>query len=162
MPRALPPPDELLELLRTHPTRLAEVADGVTAKQLRRSRTPDEWSPVEILAHLRSCGDMWGGAIETILAEDHPTIRAINPRTWIDSTDYRELEWAPSFRAYRTQRRKLLRILESLPPKRWERAATVIGAGKPLELSVHRYADRLAVHERAHVKQIAAILGPSR
>ncbi len=36
---------------------------------------------------------------------------------------------------------------------------TVTGAGKPLELTVHRYAERLAIHERAHVKQIEHIIG---
>jgi hypothetical protein len=29
------------------------------------------------------------------------------------------------------------------------------GAGKPTVLTVHTYAERLARHERAHVKQIA-------
>ena len=31
---------------------------------------------------------MWGGSISTMLGEEHPTIRAINPRTWIHETDY--------------------------------------------------------------------------
>ena len=37
---------------------------------------------------LRSCDDMWGGSISTMPGEELPTIRAINPRTWIHETDY--------------------------------------------------------------------------
>jgi hypothetical protein len=45
-----------------------------------------------------------------------------------------------------------------LHPKDWTRAATVRGAGAPLESTVHDYATRLARHERTHVKQIERIL----
>ncbi|HYJ61765.1 MAG TPA: DinB family protein [Actinomycetota bacterium] len=163
MPKPLPPVDELLDLLRTHPVRLAELTDGLPERRLRTPPARDEWSAVEILAHLRSCSDMWGRAIEEILAGDHPTIRAINPRTWVEETDYREQAFAPSFHSFTRQRTELLRTLDSLASEDWERAATVTGAGKPLELTVHRYADRLAIHERAHVTQIARIVGaPTR
>jgi len=36
---------------------------------------------------------MWGTYMATIVAEDRPTIRAINPTTWIKSTNYPELEF---------------------------------------------------------------------
>ena len=110
---------------------------------------------------MRACGDMWGDAIASILTEDHPTIRAVNPRTWIESTNYRELDFAPSFRAYTRQRRELLGLLEPLTAKQWTRSARVTGAGPVLELTVHRYAERLAIHERAHVKQIIRAVGKS-
>jgi hypothetical protein len=54
-----------------------------------RSRDRGEWSVNDILAHLRSCGDdLWGKYMATILAEDHPKIRAMNPTTWIKLTHY--------------------------------------------------------------------------
>ena len=93
----------------------------------------------------------------TILAEDRPTIRAVNPRAWIKQTDYPALEFAPSLRAFTTQRAALLAILEPLPPEGWARTATVTGAGSPLQKTVLDYADRLARHEQPHVKQIGRI-----
>jgi hypothetical protein len=110
------------------------------------------------VAHLRSCADMWGKAIGTILAEDHPTMRAINPTTWIKQTDYPELEFRRSLRAYTAQRARLLAVLQPLPPKAWSRSATVTGAGKPLQRTVLSYAEWLANHERSHVKQIARLV----
>jgi len=151
------PADELLTLLRDHPRRVAEATRGVAAAELQTA--PDgEWSAVEVLAHMRSCGDMWGGAIESILAAEHPTIKAINPRRWIESTNYRDLTFKRSFHVYETQRKRLIATLEGLRPKEWGRGATVTGAGKPLELTVHSYVQRLAVHERAHVKQIERLV----
>jgi hypothetical protein len=41
-----------------------------------------------------------GKYIATIIAEDRPAIRAINPTTWIKSTNYPELDFAPSLRLY--------------------------------------------------------------
>jgi hypothetical protein len=45
-------------------------------------------------------------------------------------------------------------VLESLTPDAWERTATVTGAGRVLERSVHAYAERLATHERPHLAEI--------
>jgi hypothetical protein len=105
---------------------------------------------------------MWGNAIITILTADKPTIKAINPTTWIKQTDYPELEFLPSFRAFAAQRADLLALLEPLPPEGWLRTATVTGAGKPLERTVLSYAQRLARHERPHIKQIERMLARFR
>jgi hypothetical protein len=146
---------QILAVGRETPVRLRRLTSGLTESQLRASPAPGEWSVTEILAHLRSCADVWGDAIEKIVVTDHPTIRAVNPTTWIDSTDYRQLEFARSLRAFTKQRDHFLSLLEQLPNSAWSRRATVLGAGKPLEWSVHFYADRLARHERVHWRQVA-------
>jgi hypothetical protein len=101
---------------------------------------------------------MWGKYIATIVAEDRPTIRAMNPTTWIKSTNYPELEFALSLRAFTKQRAELLALLRPLPKAGWSRSATVTGAGRPRERTVLDYARWLANHERSHVKQIARIV----
>lgn len=155
MPRRAMTVEQVLSILRETPERLGELTGGITESQLRASPAPDEWSVTEILAHLRSCADMWGDAIEKIVLTDHPTIRAVNPTTWIKSTDYRELDFSPSLQAFTKQRQHLLQLLGQLPSDGWSRTATVLGGGKPLELTVHSYAARLARHERTHWRQLA-------
>lgn len=150
--------EQVLSVLETTPPRLATLTDGLESTQLHAALSPGEWSANDVLAHLRACADMWGGSIVTIIAEDRPTIRAVNPRNWIDKTDYPELEFRLSLHAYTTQRADLLAILKPLPREGWSRTATVTGAGKPLERTVLDYAQRLARHERPHVKQIAHIV----
>lgn len=122
----------------------------------------DEWSLNEVLAHLRACADVWGGCIATMIAEDGPTLRAVNPRMWITRTDYPALEFRPSLQAFATQRAELLAILEPLPPDGWTRGATVTGAGRPLERTVLSYARWLARHERSHVKHIERVVNAPR
>ena len=148
---------ELLHMLSAGPERIAQATAGLSPKQVQNAPMPGDWSINEILAHLRSCADMWGSSIATILADDHPTIRAINPRAWINKTDYRDQPFQRSLEAFTVQRNELLAVLESLPSTAWERAATVKGAGKPLELTVGSYVERLAVHERSHLNAIERI-----
>lgn len=149
--------EEILARLREEPARIAALTGGLTSEQLRAAPAPGGWSAAEVLAHLRACADIWGGAIGRILAEDHPTIRAIDPRAWVEQTDYRELEFWPSLEAFARQRDDLLATIEHLPLESWSRAATVTGAGRPLQRTVHSYAQRLARHERPHVRQIGRI-----
>lgn len=157
MPDTLLTIEEVLTLLTATPRRIAALSDGLSPAQLRATPNLDEWSANEVLAHLRSCADVWGRCIATMLNEDTPTIRAINPRAWIKKTDYRELEFQSSLRAFASQRADLLALLQPLPHEAWSRSATVKGAGKPLEKTVLDYTDRLARHERVHLKQIAHI-----
>ena len=95
---------------------------------------------------------------ERVGCDDRPTLRAVNPTTWINKTDDLEQEFQPSLRAFATQRTDLLAVLEPLTPADWSRAATVTGAGKVLERTVLSYAQWLACHERPHVKQIERIV----
>jgi len=57
------------------------------------------WSASDVLAHLRSCADVWGGYMMRILAEDRPTVHAVNPTTWIRQTDYPDLDVHTSLRS---------------------------------------------------------------
>jgi hypothetical protein len=146
---------QILSILGDTPDRLSDLTGDLTEAQLHASPAPGEWSVTEIAAHLRSCADVWGEAIETIVVTDHPTMRAVSPRTWIRSMDYPELDFASSLQEFTTQRDRLLTLLRELPAADWSRSATVLGGGPPFELTVHSYAARLARHERGHWRQVA-------
>ncbi len=146
--------EQILSMLASAPERLAILTASLPPALLLEPPEPGEWSARDVLAHLRACSDVWGGCIAQILDEDHPTIKAVNPRTWIEKTDYNGQEFASSLRAFTAQRLALLAALRPLSPEAWSRAATVTGAGAPLEKTAYSYALRLAIHERPHVKQI--------
>jgi hypothetical protein len=150
--------EQVLTILAQTPPRIAALTAGLAPAQLRTAPPDDEWSANDVLAHLRACADVWGNCIALIIAEDTPTLRAVNPRSWIKKTDYRELGFPPSLRAFATQRADLLAVLKPLPEEGWARAARVTGAGTVLERTVLSYAERLARHERPHVKQIKRIV----
>ena len=146
-------PEQALHLLAAAPVRIGTATAGRTANQLVTPPEPGEWSVNEVLAHLRSCSDVWGDAARAI-AEGATTLRALNPRTWIKQTDYPKTPFASSFAAYKSQREELVAFLTSLPDDVWARTATITGAGNPLKRSVLDYADWIARHERSHFKQI--------
>jgi hypothetical protein len=154
MPKKSLTSEQVLTALAATPPRLAALTADLVPAQLVAAPAPDEWSARDVLAHLRACADVWGDCIAAILAADSPTLKAVNPATWIDQTDYRELAFAPSFAAFTTQRAALLTVLEPLAPADWTRTATVTGAGKPLARTALFYVGWLAKHERPYIKQL--------
>lgn len=157
------PADTILTILKETPLRLESLTERVAVAALHAAPSADEWSVNDVLAHLRACADVWGDYyIATILEQDQPTIKAMNPRTWIKTTDYLEQEFPSSLRAFSKQRRKLLKTLETLSAQDWARTNTLIGAGKPLTQTLLSHADGLARHERAHLRQVERILAKSK
>ena len=154
--------EQVLTLLTETPPRLAALTAGLSPAQLHTAPNHDAWSANDVLAHLRACADVWGGCMLTLIAEDTPTLRAVNPLTWIKKTDYLKLEFRPSLSSFTKQRADLLAVLEPLPREAWSRAATVTGAGKVLERTVLFYAQWMAGHERSHVKQVGHIVNEMR
>jgi hypothetical protein len=155
--------DQILALLTGTPPHITALATGLAPDQLRSSPDFGGWSANEVLAHLRACGDVWGGNIVTILNQDKPTLRGINPRAWIKKTDYPEQEFHHSLQAFTTQRAELLAVLKALPPEAWLRTAIGIDMiGQRFERNVLHYADGLARHERSHLKQIERIVNTMR
>jgi hypothetical protein len=150
--------DEVLARLGEQPKAIAALTADLPRARSRRSPRRGEWSLNDELAHLRSCADMWGQYMALIVTEDHPTIRAMNPTTWIKSTNYRDLEFGPSVRAFTKQRAGLLALLRPLPKASWSRTATVTGAGRPRERTVLEYARWLANHERSHLRHIERVV----
>jgi uncharacterized damage-inducible protein DinB len=149
------PLDEVLRLLANTSGRIAELTADVPAELPATRPATTEWSVNEILAHLRSCADVWGDCIALLLSQDHPTLRAINPRQWIKRTDYPVQAYQASLRAFTDQRDKLLPVVQRLTPEQWARTATIRGAGSPLEKDEFSIAHRLALHERSHFAHIA-------
>ncbi len=147
--------NEVLAILRRAPTEVAATTAGVAPAVLHAPPHLGEWSATEVLAHIRSCCDVWGGCINRIVNQDTPAFRAVSPRTYIRKTNYPELAFAESFAAYAEQRAGLLAVLDALGPKGWSRIAMVTQAtGRVTPRSVVYFANRLAGHEAEHVRQI--------
>lgn len=145
---------DALTLLEEHPRRIAAATKGIPAERLRREPVLGVWTAIDILAHLRSCEDARGEVIPVIAKGDHPTLKAIDPRTLAERTDYRELDFATSLRAWTRQRMRLARFLKTLPARAWSRSATFTGFGTPRDRDVRFYVERLLRHEAAHVRHL--------
>jgi hypothetical protein len=145
--------DQVMALLEATAPRIAELTSSLKPAQLHMPSDGD-WSAVDVLAHLRACADVWGGCMTSIMG-GASALRALNPLTWIEKTDYRAQAFAQSLRSFATQRADLLDALRPAPRADWRRTVTVTGAGAPLRRDALFYGRWMAGHERAHVKQIA-------
>lgn len=153
---------EIIVRLAEAPHRIAAATDGASNRVLRAAPAVDAWSIVDILAHLRACADVWGDAIDQILAVRRPTFKATSPHTWLKQTDYRSSDFSATMRVYRRQRAALVRQLQGLPARAWERSAIVTGCGAPLERTLTWYALGIAGHEQSHLKHIERLLNNRR
>ena len=145
--------DQVIEQLQATAPRITELTAGLTPVQLRLP-SDGEWSANDVLAHLRACADVWGSCIVSII-KGAPALRAVNPLTWIEKTDYRSLDFTRSLRTFGRQRAELLDVLRLAARGDWLLTVTVTGAGAPLKRDALFYGRWMAGHERAHLKQIA-------
>ena len=84
---------ETLAMLGEAPRYIETLAKTVTANALGMKPDRDSWSLREILAHLRTCADIWGKDIRQMLNEDKPTIRYVSPRSFMKKTKYASTEF---------------------------------------------------------------------
>ena len=150
--------EQILALLAETPQRLAVLTSGLEQAQLHTAPDHDTWSVNAILAHLRSCADVWGKSILAMIAENNPTLRYVSPRTWIRKTNYLEQSFHTSFQAFAQQRTDLLTSLNELADQDWARAATFTGTVKGRSQTVFSYAQRIVEHERQHLDQVESVL----
>ncbi|NJC98801.1 MAG: hypothetical protein C3F07_11195 [Anaerolineales bacterium] len=146
--------EKYLEMLEETPRQIEVATKRVDEARLQYHADRKSWSVNDILAHLRSCADLWTHSIYAMLAEDDPEIPDIDERKWTRAARYSELPFAESFQAYVVQRRNLLRVLNALPFGSWERSASILGRRHTVFSQVRR----MAKHEAEHINQIAELL----
>jgi hypothetical protein len=149
--------EEIMALLRTTVDRVPDLVAGATAAEL--APTPydaEAWSLAAVMAHLRACNDVLGGAMVRILREDHPSWRARSPRAWQVTSGYHDVGFGPLFDAFAADRAELVGVLDGVPAVDWKRTATVsVPPNRRDERSVRYYGEWLAQHEGTHLKDMA-------
>jgi len=146
--------EKFVQILSETPLRISQAAKGLDEARLQFKADKKSWSANDILAHLRSCADLWTHSIYAMLAENEPVFSDINERKWAKVTRYAELPFAESFQAFSLQRESLLRILKALPFESWERSAIIFER----KHTVFTQTRRMAKHEQEHCEQIASLL----
>ena len=145
----------VLEVLETSPGRIKVATARLAAATLLEPMEPGGWSARDVLGHIRACDSTWGGYIERIIDEDQPRFRAESPRSTIRRTDFLEGPFAASLAAFTRDRARLVGRLRAVPTHAFSRTAlvTIPALGTEPRTALY-YAERLARHEREHVRQI--------
>jgi DinB superfamily len=134
---------------------LPALVAGLDDAAWRARPAPGEWSPVEIVCHLRDEEDLdFGARFRVILAgDDH--FAFIDPEALVVTRRYREADPANALAAFVRLRRASLDLLAAAPLDRLSRSALRPSGGRLSGL------DLLAswvAHDRLHLQQLAGTL----
>jgi hypothetical protein len=147
-----------LGVISETPGKIGVLVKGWEEHRLQYRADARSWSASDILAHLRSCADLWTYSIYAMLAEKEPSFSDINERKWAKVTRYADLPFHQSFQAYSLQRESLVRVLKDLPFDSWERSAMIFERRH----TVFTQTRRLAKHETEHLEQMDGLLRGNR
>ena len=146
---------EHLQTLRETPQRITTIIGDSDEIRLRTPFVRDEWSAVQILAHLRGCAEVWGYTIYAMLILDKAELAHIHPRDWTKKLRYDKLSFEENFLAFKVERNNLIRMLEKLTFEEWGRSASFIRRANTQ--TIFSQTMRMALHELDHCKQLEAM-----
>ena len=139
--------------------RLPAVLDALLAgcddDAARTQPAPGEWSPVEILCHLRDEETEDFGARVRVIVDGAAEFAPIDPERWAEERRYREASLSDALEALCSRRRASLDLLAIVAPE------TLHGSRPHRRLGRLSGLDVLAAwvaHDRIHVAQLAGTL----
>lgn len=146
------PPDRALEALEAAPDVILSLIRRLTDDQMARQPKPGEWSIREVLVHLLMAQELLAGRVTKMLAEDSPSLKAMN--AWnideLAQTGAREI-----FDNFRVSREKTVAELKAAAPLGWWREGDHEEFGT---VTVLQQASYFAKHDHNHVTQIRQVL----
>jgi hypothetical protein len=142
---------EVIERLRDVPARIAKAFGKRPASQLSAAPAKGEWSPAEILAHLRASDDILAYRAYMILIRDNPPLPAFDERRWAEVSGYAHMDALDSLQTYSRRREELVTMLDGLEPEAWERTGQREQRGAVTLLGV---LTTLLDHEEEHCAQL--------
>jgi hypothetical protein len=123
----------------------------------RQRPDPNEWSPMEIVVHLRdSEGRVQRPRLERILQENNPFLIAPQPPPRPGAQALEDLDGVAVAREFAAERARTLDFLSQLSADDWNRPArhSVFGPTNLLEMAAFT-----ARHDRLHINQLCQTIG---
>jgi hypothetical protein len=146
---------ETLKTLRAVPPILRALVDGLDEEQARRRPSADEWSVVEVVAHMRDVEQHALHRVRRMLTEENPHLAAFDHEAYARDRKYGDLPLQPTLGEYVELRDTHLDLLTGLDPDGWQRPGSheVHGA-----VTVASYEVHVAAEEVDHLAQISRLL----
>jgi hypothetical protein len=146
----------VLNTLAATPSRFAAALARLEDADSVMSEAEGEWSPVEVLAHVRASSDILEPRIYQILVRDNPHLVAFDEAKWREVAGYARVPLVESLELMRLRRRELVAALRAISPADWERTGEHEAHGT---MSVIDIAAHVAEHEVEHLGQIERAVG---
>lgn len=151
MPASFTSPHALLAVLRATPAALSSLLCH-RDDHWSRSPSPGEWSPGEVLCHLRDVdAEVNLPRLQKLLNERNPFFPGQDTDPWAEIRKYHKQDGRMALDEFTSVRKSILSLLENLAPEDWERQArhAIFGPIKLREL-----VNIIAGHDILHIQQV--------
>lgn len=148
-------PGELLTGYGATPRVLRAMTADLDDAQLNWRRGDDDWSIVEVIAHLADAEDNSHERVKRMLAEDNPSFLDYDEKAWARDRGYRLKTLDEVLTRFCDQREAHIAKLEALDEAGWMRTGdhNTMGA-----LTVSSITASMISHDMMHLGQIADLL----
>ncbi len=149
-------PSAILAVLRSTPAALNTMCDTLAPAILARRPKPAEWSPSEILCHLRDVDNEVNlPRLKKVLQEDNPFIPGADADRWAEERAYHQQDGLAALHRFSTSRQELIHLMEKMSPDDWGRPArhAIFGPTNIKELVTIN-----ASHDQIHIRQMVEAL----
>lgn len=144
-----------LQTIAATPLKLKRFVKGLSRARLLKRSKPGTWSAAEIIAHLAEAELVIGYRIRKILEKGGTPIQAFDQNKWQKNAGYLHNDPALSLELFTTLRRSNLRLLTSIPKKKWKSYGMHSERGKE---TIERIVDLEAGHDINHLQQLRKLL----
>jgi HAD superfamily hydrolase (TIGR01549 family) len=145
-------PASMLVILRTTPAVLQYFCQGKHAAELSVRPAEGEWSPGEVLCHLRDVEqEVFLPRLHKVTQEDNPFLSGRDTDRWAEERRYIEQDGLQALRDFTQTRMEQLVLLEGLKAEEWSLSARHAIFG-PTQL--HELVNITAGHDRLHIRQV--------
>jgi hypothetical protein len=149
------PREQRLKRLERTADELAAAVRGQGAAALARRPDAKNWSPTEVVCHLRDIEEAFMLRFELILATDQPRLFGVNPDRWAEERQYARNDVGDAVAAFRKRREETLAFLRGLAPGQFERAGVHATRGP---MKIDDLLTLLAWHDDNHLDQLRRAL----
>ena len=145
----------LLAFLDETPNQLVNSASGLSNQELRFQNSPEEFSVLENLCHLRDL-ELQGYTprIRRILAEVDPALADFDGARVAAESNYNDEQPGSAFEAFQTARQQNVAVLRTLTEGQLNREGSLAGVGK---ITLRRLAEMMREHDEGHLADLRSL-----
>src|SRR6185295_5437624 len=145
----------LLTFLNETPNKLANSIAGLSNAEVRFQNSPDEFSALENICHLRDL-ELQGYTprIVRILAESDPSLADFDGARVAAESNYNNEQPGFALQAFQTARRENVEVLRALTEGQLNREGTLAGVGT---ITLRRLAELMREHDEGHLEDLRVL-----
>jgi hypothetical protein len=153
---SLTQPEDVALALPSLATAIGDDIRALSPELARRRPSPDVWSPVEYLGHLRESMAFHRWLIESALAEDNPSVPMVDPDKSVAKAGYADHDIEALYGQFERRIERLCRLLTELDGDAVNRILTLDGRRLTVGL-IARSAWHECHHHRLDIRRLGRV-----